>query len=154
MKLNQDTTISQIPKNVNATQKAQWTELATTSVVNVLAKNGSLVTSVPNVLLSITDSPIAKLACAPLTVQKTTFATPTLVIVTAKLKPLVEITARNAQPDILDTPIVTVITTQIINNDFSCLSSFQNVFVMPKDQLMILAMMSLASALADPTLPV
>ena len=34
------------------------------------------------------------------------------------------------------------------------LSSFQNVFVMPKDQLMILAMMSLASALADPTLPV
>ena len=113
MKLNQDTTISQIPKNVNATQKAQWTELATTSVVNVLAKNGSLVTSVPNVLLSITDSPIAKLACAPLTVQKTTFATPTLVIATAKLKPLVEITARNAQPDILDTPIVTVIETQI-----------------------------------------
>lgn len=96
----------------------------------------SLVTNVPNVPLSITDSPIVKLACVLLTAQKTIFATPTLVIATARVKPLVEITAKNAQPDILDTPIVT------------------NVFVMPKDQLMILAMMLLASALADPTLPV
>ena len=78
----------------------------------------SLVTNVPNVPLSITDSPIVKLACVLLTAQKTIFATPTLVIATAKVKPLVEITAKNAQPDILDTPIVTVITKKGWSKEF------------------------------------
>ena len=78
----------------------------------------SLVTNVPNVPLSITDSPIVKLACVLLTAQKTIFAIPTLVIATAKVKPLVEITAKNAQPDILDTPIVTVITKKGWSKEF------------------------------------
>ena len=91
-------------------------------------------TSVPNALQSTTDSPIAKLVCVPPKDRKTTSATLTPVIATAKLKISAEIIAKSAPHVTLDIRIVT------------------NAFVMPRDPWMTLAIMSLANVLADPTL--